>query len=346
VAVPALARGDAERLLRFVGEAESLGGDEPFTGDLLVELGDLVRADWIFYGEHDDVPRHLLEVDRPGDPDLWNGDCFEDFYVVELYESPVGLRRLQGDFGALMVSDFFTQRELHRTRFYEVALHPFGVEHQLEVDIPSPPSHLKSFQFGRAEDAFSERDRLVLNLLQPHLSRLWQAARTRRQLAAALTGLDQAKARESRGVILLGARCEVEYASEPARRLLREFAPDATLVEWLESGSRRPFVHRLGERRLIIQRVGDALLLEETRPDVGLTAREREVLTWVARGKTNTEIARLLWLAPSTVAKHLENIYGKLGVKTRTAAVARFLGPIDIEVGSGELRFGAELVDE
>ena len=50
------------------------------------------------------------------------------------------------------------------------------------------------------------------------------------------------------------------------------------------------------------------------------------MLTWVARGKTNTEIAQLLWLAPSTVSKHLENVYAKLGVNTRTAAVARFLG--------------------
>jgi DNA-binding CsgD family transcriptional regulator len=68
---------------------------------------------------------------------------------------------------------------------------------------------------------------------------------------------------------------------------------------------------------------------------LGLTTREREVLTWVARGKTNSEIARLLSLAPSTVSKHLENVYAKLGVKTRTAAVARFLG-IDVEGGDGE----------
>jgi DNA-binding CsgD family transcriptional regulator len=331
-AVPTLARGDAERLLRFVGEAESLGGDEPFTGDLLVELGELVRADWVLYFEHDDVPRRLLDVDRPGDSYEGYGDCSRRLLRRRpVRESPIGQRRLQGDFGALMVSDFLTQRELHRTRFYEVALHRYGIEHRLEVDIPSPPSHWKTFAFDRVEGAFSERDRLVLDLLQPHLSRLWQAARTRRELAAALIGLDQAEARESRGVILLGARDEVEYASEPARRLLRDFAPDAMLVEWLESGSPRPLVHHRGGRRLIVERVGDALLLEETRPDVDLTAREREVLTWVARGKTNAEIARLLWLAPSTVGKHLENIYAKLGVKTRTAAVARFFGPIDVQ---------------
>ena len=62
-----------------------------------------------------------------------------------------------------------------------------------------------------------------------------------------------------------------------------------------------------------------------------LTAREREVMTWVARGKTNPQIAEVLWVAPSTVRKHLENIYAKLGVNTRTAAVASFLGVLDTD---------------
>ena len=332
--MPALARGDAERLLRFVGEAESLDGDDPFPADLLVELGRLVAADWISYTEHDCTARYLRAVDRPGDE--WGDEASTDGYcIVDLNESPIRLSRRQGDFGALRLSDFLTQRELHRTRLYEVGLRPYGAEHSLEVDIPSPSSHWKTFEFLRAKRAFTQRDRYVLDLLQPHLGRLWSAARTRRQLAAALTGLDQAEPRESRGVILLGARGEVEYASEPARRLLREFAPDESLVEWLESGSRQPLVQPLGGRRLTVERVGDALLLEETRT-TNVTAREREVLTWVARGKTNPEIARILWLAPSTVSKHLENVYAKLGVKTRTAAVARFLGTTDPEGGLGQ----------
>jgi len=338
--VSVLARGDAERLLRFVAEAENLGGDEPFTAEFLVELGRLVPADQLSYSELDCVQKRSLgDVDRPGNAE-WSDTCDSDdelFWGVVMEESPASLRHRQTGFcDAVKVSDFLTQRELHRTRLYDIWFRPHSTEHKLYVGIPSPLWHTKTFIFDRKRGDFNERDRLVLNLLQPHLSRLWQAARTRRELAAALTGLDQAEARESRGVILLGARGEVEYASEPARRLLREFAPDETLVEWLESGSRRPLIHRLGERRLIIERVGDALLLEETRPDVDLTAREREVLTWVARGMTNPEIARLLWLAPSTVAKHLENIYAKLGVKTRTAAVARFLGPIDVEGGDAE----------
>jgi DNA-binding CsgD family transcriptional regulator len=54
-----------------------------------------------------------------------------------------------------------------------------------------------------------------------------------------------------------------------------------------------------------------------------LTVREREVLGWIARGRTNREIADLLSLSPHTVRKHIENIFEKLDVRTRTAA-ARF----------------------
>ena len=54
-----------------------------------------------------------------------------------------------------------------------------------------------------------------------------------------------------------------------------------------------------------------------------LTQRESEILRWVASGATNAEVARQLWVTEHTVRKHLENIYGKLEVHTRTAAIAR-----------------------
>lgn len=56
-----------------------------------------------------------------------------------------------------------------------------------------------------------------------------------------------------------------------------------------------------------------------------LTPREREILGLVAKGRTNSEIAGVLWISPGTVRKHLENAYEKLGVHTRTAAVAALL---------------------
>ena len=53
-----------------------------------------------------------------------------------------------------------------------------------------------------------------------------------------------------------------------------------------------------------------------------LTQREREIVELVASGKTNGEIAAILWVAPSTVKKHLENVYAKAGVGRRSAIVA------------------------
>jgi DNA-binding CsgD family transcriptional regulator len=53
-----------------------------------------------------------------------------------------------------------------------------------------------------------------------------------------------------------------------------------------------------------------------------LSPREREILELVSAGRTNDEVARVLWISPGTVRKHLENAYEKLEVHSRTAAVA------------------------
>ena len=51
-----------------------------------------------------------------------------------------------------------------------------------------------------------------------------------------------------------------------------------------------------------------------------LTLREAEVLYWVVKGKTNRDIGDILGLSPRTVTKHLEHVFQKQGVETRTAA--------------------------
>jgi DNA-binding CsgD family transcriptional regulator len=70
----------------------------------------------------------------------------------------------------------------------------------------------------------------------------------------------------------------------------------------------------LDERR----RAGSALVLA---PNATLTPRETEILAWVAEGLTNRAIAERLWISPGTVRRHLDNIYAKLDVHTRGAAV-------------------------
>ncbi|MET3378578.1 MULTISPECIES: response regulator transcription factor [Variovorax] len=76
----------------------------------------------------------------------------------------------------------------------------------------------------------------------------------------------------------------------------------------------------LGETMLLfaIQREGPAARLA----DAALTPRETEVLSWLAKGKTNRDIGEILGTSPRTVNKHLEHIFEKLGVETRAAAAA------------------------
>lgn len=58
------------------------------------------------------------------------------------------------------------------------------------------------------------------------------------------------------------------------------------------------------------------------RTALGLTAREAEVLVWIAAGKSNRDISEILNISPRTVNKHLEQVFTKLGVENRAAAAA------------------------
>jgi DNA-binding NarL/FixJ family response regulator len=77
-----------------------------------------------------------------------------------------------------------------------------------------------------------------------------------------------------------------------------------------------------GEYLIQLQSTNNEPNLETLRSDLGLTAREAEVLMWIARGKTNKDIGEILGSSPRTVNKHLEHIFEKLGVSTRSAAVS------------------------
>jgi DNA-binding NarL/FixJ family response regulator len=66
------------------------------------------------------------------------------------------------------------------------------------------------------------------------------------------------------------------------------------------------------------------------RQKLAVTEREAEVLLWIARGKSNRDIAEILELSPRTVNKHLEQIYAKLGVENRASAAALAVRTIGI----------------
>jgi DNA-binding NarL/FixJ family response regulator len=79
----------------------------------------------------------------------------------------------------------------------------------------------------------------------------------------------------------------------------------------------------LGETMILLRLADSAVSeLSDRLTNAALTPRETEVLSWLAKGKTNRDIADILAMSPRTVNKHLEHIFEKLGVETRTSAAA------------------------
>jgi DNA-binding NarL/FixJ family response regulator len=79
----------------------------------------------------------------------------------------------------------------------------------------------------------------------------------------------------------------------------------------------------LGERMLLLQLRGPGAEPAAGRVSAALlTPGETEVLSWIAKGKTNRDVAEILGMSPRTVNKHLEHVFEVLGVETRAAAAA------------------------
>ena len=75
-----------------------------------------------------------------------------------------------------------------------------------------------------------------------------------------------------------------------------------------------------GDWLIVMREVSDTAVIEAMSLSFKLTAREAEVLYWLVKGKTNKDIGEILGSSPMTVKKHLERVFVKLGVETRTAA--------------------------
>ncbi len=83
-----------------------------------------------------------------------------------------------------------------------------------------------------------------------------------------------------------------------------------------------------GDWLIIMQEVSEQSVIEAMALSFQLTPREAEVLYWVVKGKINRDIGDIVGSSPMTVKKHLERVFAKLGVETRTAAAAMAMSRI------------------
>ena len=83
-----------------------------------------------------------------------------------------------------------------------------------------------------------------------------------------------------------------------------------------------------GDWLIVMREISEDAVVEAMSLSFKLTAREAEVLYWVVKGKINRDIGDILGASPATVKKHLERVYSKLGVETRTAAAGMAMNRI------------------
>jgi DNA-binding CsgD family transcriptional regulator len=189
--------------------------------------------------------------DRPGAISKREIDAFDRHF----HEHPL-VRDHGRNPGAVTrrISDLMPAARFRCTPLFNDYYRPIRVDHAMAVPIHVRRSELVSFVFNRSGRDFSDRDRVCLESIRPHLGNLYRLSRE-----------------------LEGAR-----------------------AAW-----------------------GVPSAVQQVAGDLPLTTREREVLHWLGGGKTDRDIADILGISPRTVHKHLQRIYEKLGVETRTAAVVR-----------------------
>jgi len=262
------------------------------------------------------------------------------------------------DAKAWSLHDLVSRESFQRTQLYRSLYRPQGIEFQLVLLVPYPDRAPRVLALNRQDVPFTGRERQLLEMLWPHLA---QAVRSSRA-ASRQRGLPEIEGLSpGRGVILLDRTGRVELCTEQARVWLTRYCAAGfmrreirllpePIAGWVDQALANrslisrgiadpiaPLILRRGDQYLAIRLVADhgrgqhLLLMEEspmnTPPDLllglGLTPREAEVLAWVAQGKTNRETGMILGLSTRTVQKHLERVFTKLGVESRTAAILK-----------------------
>jgi DNA-binding CsgD family transcriptional regulator len=240
-----------------------------------------------------------------------------------------------------------------------------GINHVMALPLRIDRANVISIVFNRSRADFSDGERAMLDAVRQPLAAIYRNLVLCEQASIGLKRISRLAADGAWQMMHVTLAGHILDASPAALLLLGRFFADfrfgrqtvlpPPLFDWFAHSrnwglERRAISHgqhfvvsHLGSR-LIAHFVPDPddacagyLLMKSERLDVSaadlaplpLTDREREVLVLVAAGKTNGEIAAVLSISARTVQKHLEHIFQKLGVETRTAAAICALGAVD-----------------
>jgi DNA-binding CsgD family transcriptional regulator len=344
-----LRRSDLSAALEFVREAGHLPDSQAFRRHVVDQLPRLVPTTMISYNDISPEGDLVLLLDPL---DAWTEQRERDFVRLAGEHPLISHYQRTGDPLPRKISDFMGRREFHQTEIYRTVYGPMGVEYQMAVTLPAAPGGVVGIALNRDRRDFGERDRAMLELLRPHLAQLRRDAAARDAARLLESIVDRTLGDRGRSAVAVGRGGIVAFASAGALDLIASYVPQwdradllpEVFLEWRRRerarglAPSRDLVIDGPEGRLLARLLPsaeptghDVILLDDHRvgasllalAGLGLSVRQAEILLQVARGRTNAQVAAALHVSPRTVQKHLENIYDRLGVRSRAAATAR-----------------------
>jgi DNA-binding CsgD family transcriptional regulator len=313
-------------------------------------LAQVIEGDHASFNEMDLVPgQHAVAPDPL--PPWWRqlGEVFR----VHTWEHPL-LHRPQLN-RAVLFSDSRVNRRWNKSTLRNDYFQPLGVRDQVSNLIFHEGTRWIGIAVNRNRGSFGEGARALLELLGRHFGVAWRNAQRFAAIGAA--GGHAPRELAGGGAILVAwssPRGAVRALTPEAEVLLARHGATRSgsrrmrdeIGRWLQAELARlqfdvirggPPIRLtlptatgdLAARLVAVRGEETIVLLEELRAPAeprrnslpSLTRREGEILAWIADGKRNAEIALILGISARTVEKHVEHLFAKLGVETRTAAM-------------------------
>lgn len=347
-----LSKRDLGLLLCFFQRIHSCRSEEEFPKRVVTELANLVPAQHIIWNYvAPSVPAVLIVAHL----EIADGESRSALFVEHMREHPVVQNLLRTDDRRPRAnSDFWSEREFHEAPIFRALYRDMGLGDQIGFWLSGLAQEIVGIGLNRWRGNFSERDRALLDLARPQVALAWRNARAFSRVRRLAMTKRSANMRQGKTIVNLDVDGRISRLPGRARQWLKEFYCESSsacrrlpgdLDSWVarrrhdtQGGRKRcpnpgPLVMERDGRQLAARLFENSrgwLLVLERFPHpraaqrlrrAGLTARETSVLLEVEKGRTNKEIAAALFISPLTARKHLENIYGKLRVTCRTAAI-------------------------
>ncbi|MGC8551407.1 MAG: response regulator transcription factor [Phycisphaerae bacterium] len=348
-----LTNEDYQQALDVIGSLGVAGSPEELHRKLVLLMGRLVPADIISYTEVNPATGHVSGIIHPDEFDLSHITTALQRYM---HEHPVITHVQQtGSHDALRISDFMSQSQFRDTGLYMELYRGLGVEFQIAITVPTRKPVIGALVLNRRSRDFSERDRMVLNLLRPHLANAFEMAQITARLQSQLSRHKGVLDHLPDGVVLLQGVARVGMWTHKARFWLDKYFPadgrksgslPTEICDWLRrlqapahesaGAPTETLLLKTNNRDQLyihfVQRDGAPaiLVLEEqqiptcARPleGLGLSSRQAEVLLAVAQGLGDKQIAATLRISTRTVQKHCHAIFKVLNASGRLAAAS------------------------